>query len=592
MQYTTYTLAFLYCLLSMQVVAQRSHLDTVAIAGVHVELEHLINTPNAEFSPTFFDDKVGYVYSSSRGRQLDRVIGEPFYDLGYAAQDTSGMLALSASFAKEINSLGHEGPFALAGDLIYFTRVDGVRIDGKNRYVRRLYQADVLGAEVAPLSFSTEEVTACHPTLTSDGLTMIFSGDLDQTGIMSLYQSSYIGDQWSTPERLPLTVNDVEYHDFFPFLYQDSMLVFASDRPGGYGGYDMYTSTKRGSQWTDAQLVPAPFNSRWDDLGLIIRADGKKGYFSSNRPGGKGKDDIYNFSSVLPIINSAQVKKQMVSYTIVDKLTFAPVTNATVKVTRLELTQAKLNVDDYNIDLLPGAGEGELLLKLKPKNGQEVASEATDANGKVQVELLANDNYIVTVIAPEYESSTFVYAHSAYGETMDIVLEPKAVPPPPTQVLRKTPTPQAPPQAAPKVPPPPAPTVTKTEEAAVVIPQEAGAVVVFDNVYYDSNRATLRAGAIKELDALVDAMLLNPNMRVELSSHTDSRGEANYNLLLSEERALSAKRYLTDRGINPRRIATVGHGERHIRNKCVNGVPCTKEEHRYNRRTEVTITRI
>jgi len=561
--------------------AQRAHLDTVAVANVKITGEYHINTPNAEYSPTFYEDKVGYVYSSSRGRQVDQEIGEPFYDLGYAAHDTSGMLALSASFAKEINSLGHEGPFAISGDIIYFTRVDAVRINGKNGYTRRLYQADVQGAEVDPLSFSTQEVTACHPTLTSDGLTMIFAGDLEGSGSMDLYQCSYIGDKWSTPTKLPAEVNSTEHHEFFPFLYQDSLLIYASDRPGGFGGYDLYTSTLRGSTWSAAQLVPAPLNSRWDDLGLIIRADGKKGYFSSNRPGGIGKDDIYNFSSLKSIINNKLVERQPVNYSVIDKLSFQPIAGANVKVTKLELTQEKLNVDDYNIDLLPGAGEGELLLKLKPKNGKEIVSSTIGADGSFSTTLEAAANYIITVTAPDYESSSFVYSYGAYGASVDVVLEPKPKPKP-TPVVTV-------PVVKPSPPPPP---VKKVEAVPVVIPKEEGAVVVFENVYYDYNSATLRAGSNKELDALVDAMLLNPNMRVQLSSHTDSRGEANYNLLLSEERALSAKRYLTERGIRPSRITTVGYGEQQIRNKCKNGTPCTEEEHGYNRRTEVTITRI
>ena len=554
-------------------------IDTAATKQVSISLESIINTPNSEFSPVYYGENVGYVYSSSRGRQLDKAIDEPFYDLGYAARDTSGLLALSASFSRAINSLGHEGPFAIQGDNIFFTRVSPTNVNGKAGYTHKIFWGRIGDEEMSPLPFATDKVSVCHPTLSKDGLTMVFSADMTGAGNMDLYTSSYIGSTWSDPVPLVGSINTVS-HEFFPNLYQDSILVFSSDRLGGYGGYDLYASVFRKGQWTAPQLLSAPFNSKWDDLGLIIRADGKKGYFTSNRPGGEGKDDIYNFKSLQSIISKPKITSTKVTYTVLDKLRFVPIANASIQITELALTKDKLNVDDYNVDLLPGTDGGELILKLSPKKGKELPLAYTNDEGKLEVNLSPTANYIITATAPDYETTTFVFAERTYGSSLDIILEPKA---PEVKIEIKTPI---------SSPPPPPPPAKEPEVTEIFIPKTKGATVIFNNLYYGYNSATLQKGAASELDALADAMLLNSNMDILLGSHTDSRGDSNYNLMLSEERALSAKNYLVERGINPSRIMTRGLGETDIRNKCKNGVPCTEEEHAFNRRTEAKILRI
>ncbi len=208
------------------------------------------------------------------------------------------------------------------------------------------------------------------------------------------------------------------------------------------------------------------------------------------------------------------------------------------------------------------------------------------------MELSPKNNYIITASSEGYETTTFVYSVGTYGDKLDIILEPKAAPEPVVHrpVMRKPAPVVKPPSSTVHTPSTTKPIKTASEK--IFIPREKGAVVVFDNVYYGSNSVTLLSGSAKELDALADVMLLNAAMKVQLGAHTDSRGEANYNLMLSEERALSAKQYLIERGINPSRIKTRGYGESQVRNKCTNGTPCTQKEHEYNRRTEVKILKI
>ena len=116
-----------------------------------------------------------------------------------------------------------------------------------------------------------------------------------------------------------------------------------------------------------------------------------------------------------------------------------------------------------------------------------------------------------------------------------------------------------------------------------------GATIVFNNIYYDYNSFEIKKGAAYELDELAVIMKSNPNLKILLSSHTDSRGDASYNQKLSDSRAQSAKQYLVNKGVFTNQISTIGYGETQLRNHCKDSVQCSEAEHIYNRRTEVKI---
>ncbi|MCB0639919.1 MAG: OmpA family protein, partial [Lewinella sp.] len=131
-----------------------------------------------------------------------------------------------------------------------------------------------------------------------------------------------------------------------------------------------------------------------------------------------------------------------------------------------------------------------------------------------------------------------------------------------------------------------------TSDAVLREPIREGTVIVLENIYYDFNKSAIRRGAATDLEALAQLMERYPSMMVELGAHTDSRGPADYNQDLSERRAASAKQFLVQRGIAANRIRTVGYGETQLRNHCADGVNCSEEEHRLNRRTEVRVLSI
>jgi outer membrane protein OmpA-like peptidoglycan-associated protein len=113
--------------------------------------------------------------------------------------------------------------------------------------------------------------------------------------------------------------------------------------------------------------------------------------------------------------------------------------------------------------------------------------------------------------------------------------------------------------------------------------------IVLENIYYDLDKWDIRPDAAVELDKLVQTLKDNPGIRIELSSHTDSRADDKYNDVLSQKRAESAVQYLTSRGIDASRMIAKGYGERVLVNGCKNDVKCTEEEHQANRRTEFKV---
>ena len=120
---------------------------------------------------------------------------------------------------------------------------------------------------------------------------------------------------------------------------------------------------------------------------------------------------------------------------------------------------------------------------------------------------------------------------------------------------------------------------------------DQGRVHFLLHIYYDFNQAYIREDAVPELEKLLSTLELNPDLIIEIGSHTDSRGSDAYNLSLSDRRAKSSASYIVSQGIDKSRIQGKGYGEVQLMNRCTNGVKCSKEEHQLNRRTEFKITK-
>jgi|GEM_PF-1987824 len=283
-----------------------------------------VNTPQSDFSPAYYRDGVVYISAAEKAplvRQVYTWDETALLDMYYATTQPGGKLSKPSLFYSEINTRYHEGPavFYDQGSKMIFTRSSLVsgklqkNAQGINRL--SLFSADQAATgkawtNIKPLSFSGTDYTTGpdysvgHPAVTTDGRTLYFVSDMPGgQGGLDIYVSRLEGSTWSKPLNLGPDIN-TEGNEMFPFIHRDSVLYFASDGYAGLGGLDIYRTSLGQSAAAKVVNLGYPINSTADDFGLILNTVGKEGYFTSNRAGGKGSDDLYQFTVTTVIIEA------------------------------------------------------------------------------------------------------------------------------------------------------------------------------------------------------------------------------------------------------------------------------------------------
>ncbi len=536
--------------------------------SIQIKNVEQINTTFIEFSPVYYQQGLVFVSSDSRHGKKDNSTKEKTYDLRYSDLSPRNRLSSSSPLSLKVNTRYHEGPICFSPDMnkMYFTRsniINGNPIKSKDGKVKlKIYEA-TKGKDdwenIKELAFNSNEYSCLHPTISKDGQFLYFASDQPGgQGGMDLYYSKKIGDRWSAPVNLGNSVN-TSSNEVFPYIHPSGKLFFASNRVGTMGGLDIfaidYTEIAKGS----IEQLPAPINSTYDDLGLILSASGKVGFFSSDRPGGKGKDDIYRaeieggFKGLFP----PKVFDRTI--TVVNKETSETLEDARVVITEITEGKTPFEMNEiFEINLYKNnRNENLVRYALRASLSENNKAIATNNLGQVVAQMTATKKYIITAT-----KEGFVSAYTIYSETG---LYPKAI----------------------KIALWPVPKKVVVEEITPVL--EVGNIIVLDQIYYDFGKSYIRTDASRGLEAILYLMNEYPQMTIELTSHTDSRGTKDFNMDLSSRRSGSAKYYLTSRGIAESRIRALGKGEQNPRNQCVDGVTCSEEEHQFNRRTEIKI---
>lgn len=170
-----------------------------------------------------------------------------------------------------------------------------------SKSLEQLYIADNLGGNflnIMPLPFNQEQYTFKQPSINEEGTAIYFaSNQPGGFGGYDIWKTMLVNGSWIKPINLGKLLNTPS-DELNPFLLQDgkeNTLYFSSDREGGFGGFDIYTATYAAKQWQDVTMQPAPINSAGDDISIIFDNEIKTGYVASNRAGGKGGFDIYRF---------------------------------------------------------------------------------------------------------------------------------------------------------------------------------------------------------------------------------------------------------------------------------------------------------
>lgn len=512
--------------------------------------EEAASSPHDDFSPVLYEGAV--VFVSGRKPPANRTVledtdhGHNFTSLFSAPADADGRLGPAVEFDRKLNDVFHDATptFTADGNTVFFTRSHSRgarRIESKDgRMKLGIYRAVREGEKWSDpelLPFSTPESTEMHPTVNADGTVLYFASDREGGfGGTDLYVARRTGETWSKPENLGPQVN-LPGREAFPHLAPDGSLYYSSDDGGVLGHFDVYRTEDNGRGGFEVGVpLPEPLNGPGDDVGFVLHPAGDRGYLASSRAG-LGGDDLYSFT-VTPPPYRAPVGEIL-----------AYIGDGTDSL----LANVSLTLDAVGPAILP----------------------TEDAPGRYR--LMTNaDGHAELDLSEGLEYEALVYRHGfdtlRTRLSFDSVTYAAAV-----HLVRLTPKPDTP----------------ATE--ALVLDEtnlKPDAVFGLPNIFYDYDEASLRPDAQHDLDSLVAVMLRFPSLTVELRSHTDARGPRAYNQRLSEARAESARAYLLENAIAAERVSLVGFGETQPRVPCATDDACDEDEHQLNRRTEVRIVSI
>lgn len=571
-----------------------------------------INTDKSDFGVSLY--KGGIVFASAhRGRIKTRKrfgwTGEPYLDLYFSPGGYQDKFREPVPFSDKINSKYHEGPasFTAAGDFVYFTRnnfFEGkTKLSSTGTNKLSIYTASLKKNkwdDTELFEFNNPEYSIGHPSISDDGKLLYFISDMPGGfGGTDIYVSRKLGYKWTKPVNLGMDVNTAG-NEMFPFIHPDGRLYFSSDGHAGLGGLDIFVTRYNGFKWASPVNIKLPFNSSKDDFAYIVNKDHTVGYFSSNRDGGKGGDDIYFFEKNIDLLK--KIKGKIVSSS-----------------TQMPIAEVKVILQDY----------------LNPDE-----NKLTDTEGLFDFRIEPGQNYNIVVNKPGFHTKSILYFESEYKDVEEPYLEIELAP----SIWFKlegvisdaeTGTPIDYVTVELKNQTYSISTILTSTEVGKFefdLDPESNYVVVFSkdgyftesiedlstfgkseseiihydvmlgmkrmvvdkaielkDIYYDLNKWELKPKALKECDKLVSLLRGNPHITIELSSHTDSRASDEYNLELSQKRADAVVEYVISQGIEKSRIVPKGYGETHLKNNCSNGVPCPESLHQQNRRTEFKV---
>ncbi|PWL30849.1 OmpA family protein [uncultured Roseivirga sp.] len=513
--------------------ANLEKLDSISLNVRNLDLKSLesINSEQSEYSPFFFNNKL-YFVSTREETTFDRY-DVPFsdiysVDLNGLEPDENSITKLPELFNTEnVN----EGSIAFSpdGNTVVFAK--GNPEGKKARRSVDLYFATKRNGEwsnpqIMPINNPSAWDTS--PTFNQAGTTIYFASDRPGGyGGSDIYRATLNErGRWADVTNMGPQINTAE-DEVFPYVSPDNKLYFASNGHAGFGMLDLFEAVNSGGVVTVKNLGPS-FNSSSDDFGLVYSDFPFEGFFSSNRPGGSGGDDLYSF-----IDNSADLKK----------ITYA-----------LKGTTYKIEEDSSQTIL------GEVRVKLLDSNEQLVDDVLSSRGGSYSFPIEPEKDYFLIAEKQDFFTTRKIFSTIGEGIPQEELVE---------RFTEKV----------------------FTEDMALepIVLEKA---IVVPNIYYDLDKAEIRPDAAVELDKLVQLLKDNPNISIELSSHTDARAPDDYNLNLSQRRAQAAVDYIASQGIERDRLIAKGYGETQLINGCTNERvdECSEEQHQQNRRTEFKVT--
>jgi len=491
-----------------------------------------INTPFTEYNAVYSNNEL-YFTSSRANSKIYEATGTPFTDI-YKAE-TSGA-NVNASTITPLPALINESninegciTFTPDGKTMIFAKGNTGKRKGTNDvdlYISRYRNGE--WSEALPININLPDAWESTPALSADGRTLYFSsnrkggyGDLD------LYSAQMDSrGRFGKVKNLGAEINS-SGAETFPYVSENGKMYFSSDGHPGYGMLDIFVLNRVNGK-TVVENLGQPVNSTADDFGMFLfKPD--RGFFTSNREGGKGDDDIYTFINEDPNLKVVNYFLQGITYMI-----------------RKDSTR----------EILPNTK-----VSLLDPDGDVMQDFVTGNDGKFLFRVYENENYSLLG-----ETDGFITRRQSYttvGKSVSLESLKDLI----TNITFDT--------------------------ILVLDRKERNKVFVLENIYFGYDSADIRRDAAIELDKLVTLLNDNSDLKIEMGSHTDSVASDAYNIELSQRRAQSTVNYLIQKGIDPNRLVAKGYGESKpiARNTHPDGSD-NPEGRQRNRRTEFKILEI
>lgn len=406
---------------------------------------------------------------------------------------------------------------------------------------RKLYEGDLNTTSEKPFAISPVinfDSYQNHASISKDGKMLYFTSESNKGfGGLDIYSSTKNSDgTWGTPTNLGETINTL-FDEEAPYISNDGKtLYFASMGHPGFGGFDIYKTTlQEDGKWSTPVNMGMPINSPANDIFYIQNNDQINGYFTSSRDGGFGSLDIYkiNYLNKLPDCSSTIAKT-------------------------LETNVKEIAAAEYSINsTIPDIYKNKVLEYSCMINDSMVNEKFEEYTHKFN----APGTYTLKTKVVAY-CDTCLNVLIACNETKIEVKMPEII-------------------------------VADISTAKGELTNAQLASVGFNPspLYFNLNEYTLTSEANAIADKNIAILKKYKDLSVVVYAHTDSRGSSIYNKLLSMKRANAVKKYLMEQGIDKRRIDVVGKGESELINACADGIECTEEQHLQNRRAEFKVFR-
>ncbi len=590
--------------------------DTVIVTITN--LGDSINSVYPEYSPVISSDQSVLIFTSRRPGSTggEKTSNDEYYeDIYYSVKQENGKWGKARSIGRNINTINNESDFSLSADgqQLFISS----ELNGGDIYYSTLEGNDWSAPQ--PLTAVNTSAWETRAALSPDGNTLYFVSDRKEGsfGGRDIWRCVKLPNgKWSLPVNLGPTINTPEDEDA-PFMHADGTTFFFSSKGHkNMGGFDIFKTTKlEDNLWADPQNLLAPINTPDDDIFYTQSTDGKNAYFSSVRAGGIGSNDIYEVTFFNPFLEPLTVVTGYMTFNgskkipanvritatdlennaVVQEVKPNSITGKYVLILNSGSTEKTYNISyeaqDYEpltikIVIPPGAEykeiEKELSLKfinLESKTLGTIGLTGTIKNehGIILKEaaIVVKDNLtgkLIDIYYPTVDSGYYYFTLNR-GQNYNISYEA------PGYLFQSE-----------NINVPKQPSYNTLTKHMVLEKVKAGAKVVLNNIFFDSNKAILRKESAVEIDKLVKLLTDYPSIQIEVDGHTDNKGKDADNLKLSQLRSQAVVNAITQKGIPKTRLIAKGFGKTQpiASNTLPNGKPDLNGM-QLNRRVELKI---